>query len=521
MPTKGKQGTLYQQLSVYSAEDTSLYTDGETSGTAEEGTHDRSSAWPNENLADSRTSTKQANTRQRRIRTRVVLLWLVLVVCAGAALSGMRYMDPPTRSVGPERVSAWLGDSSPHVQGEITDRYKDRLKTDTKYVTGFTDAGFTNQIYGYLSLLYLAWYTDRVAIMPPFVPGPHLNHSAGQIAFGDVFDLDRLRKQVKLDIVEWRDLKNVEPTQNAALAKEWEDIGCWSALTAGGTTHIPSPASDFLKLDVSYTYLDPDRYRLDGQRLYTDILKLAHLGYPSERTWALSQNLTQPSLRYKNFTEPDDQLMCFDTLFYATVDSVEHWSQDWDPVWNKIGQYLTWNPEIELLAKRYLNRLFGLPDDGPTPPYIGLHLRRGDMSGYCYAGKGSCMPTNEMAAAAIEELQERLEAKGLSTPHVFVSSDETDPAWWAAIHERGWHYIDHGRERTCERYGCWYTVLLDSAIHSLADGFVGTDHSTLSVVASKRVQSWKDGPVTFLQWSRSKTTVPPPVENVRPGVRER
>jgi len=38
-----------------------------------------------------------------------------------------------------------------------------------------------------------------------------------------------------------------------------------------------------------------------------------------------------------------------------------------------------------------------------------------------------------------------------------------------------------------------YPIVLDSVALSLGKGFVGTTRSTLSLLASKRVQDWEDG----------------------------
>lgn len=47
-----------------------------------------------------------------------------------------------------------------------------------------------------------------------------------------------------------------------------------------------------------------------------------------------------------------------------------------------------------------------------------------------------------------------------------------------------------------------YPVLIDAAIQSLGVGFVGTDRSTMSILARRRVQSWQDGAVRTLKWGR-------------------
>lgn len=56
-------------------------------------------------------------------------------------------------------------------------------------------------------------------VIPPFVPS-HIGSDVPPIAFGEVFDVPRLRQAVG-PIVEWHELKNPESSQ-------LEDIGCWN-----------------------------------------------------------------------------------------------------------------------------------------------------------------------------------------------------------------------------------------------------------------------------------------------------
>lgn len=45
-----------------------------------------------------------------------------------------------------------------------------------------------------------------------------------------------------------------------------------------------------------------------------------------------------------------------------------------------------------------------------------------------------------------------------------------------------------------------YPVFIDAAIQSLGVGFVGTDRSTMSMLARRRVESWTDGVVRIFKW---------------------
>ncbi|KAI9070174.1 hypothetical protein FKP32DRAFT_1599461 [Trametes sanguinea] len=60
--------------------------------------------------------------------------------------------------------------------------------------------------------------------------------------------------------------------------------------------------------------------------------------------------------------------------------------------------------------------------------------------------------------------------------------------------------IDHDAERTGETYGNWYPVVLDAVVQSMAIGFVGTDRSTFSHMARRRVDDWNDGASRLVKW---------------------
>jgi len=84
--------------------------------------------------------------------------------------------------------------------------------------------------------------------------------------------------------------------------------------------------------------------------------------------------------------------------------------------------------------------------------------------------------------------------------HVIMTSDEKNATWWEDVVAQGWFQVDHSK--TVEIYGAWYPVLIDAAIQSGGVGFVGTDRSTMSILARRRVQSWQDGVVRTLKWGQ-------------------
>jgi hypothetical protein len=66
------------------------------------------------------------------------------------------------------------------------------------------------------NLIYLGVLTDRVPILPPFVPS-HIGADVPPIAFGEVFDVPRLRQAVG-PIVEWHEVKKTDSSELEHLA---------------------------------------------------------------------------------------------------------------------------------------------------------------------------------------------------------------------------------------------------------------------------------------------------------------
>jgi hypothetical protein len=65
--------------------------------------------------------------------------------------------------------------------------------------------------------------TERVPIIGPFTPSHAIagRHDAGNINFGEVFDLDYLSEAIGIPVLEWHEVKNLT-------TKEVENVGCWS-----------------------------------------------------------------------------------------------------------------------------------------------------------------------------------------------------------------------------------------------------------------------------------------------------
>jgi hypothetical protein len=138
--------------------------------------------------------------------------------------------------------------------------------------------------------------------------------------------------------------------------------------------------------------------------------------------------------------------------------------------------------------------------NNPLLQYIAVHVRHGDFGGWCGdVPVKDCFAPLSVIARRVDEVQEELwTTKRIVVDRVIVTSDEQDPTWWDAVSELGWVRPDHSR--TVEWHGEWYPILIDAAIQSGGLGFVGTDRSTVSLMARKRVATWHGGAVRTVMW---------------------
>ena len=65
-----------------------------------------------------------------------------------------------------------------------------------------------------------------------------------------------------------------------------------------------------------------------------------------------------------------------------------------------------------------------------------------------------CYANITVIARRVQEVKdELLERKGLDVKYVIMTSDETDPEWWAEVKAQGWLTVDHSY--TVKLYGKW------------------------------------------------------------------
>lgn len=89
------------------------------------------------------------------------------------------------------------------------------------------------------NLLYLAMITERVPILPRFIPS-HIGPDALDIPFGHVFDVPRLSKAIGLPILEWEQVKDVDSTVV-------DELGCWALWPVVAEEDIPPRGSSVVE----------------------------------------------------------------------------------------------------------------------------------------------------------------------------------------------------------------------------------------------------------------------------------
>ncbi|KAI6047922.1 hypothetical protein EDC04DRAFT_36455 [Pisolithus marmoratus] len=413
----------------------------------------------------------------------VAALALFTLVTTPAQLQALLPIPPVTE----------VEDAQSFVLGPPTQSFRDNLRNDTKYITSWLNAGWTNDVMTIGNLLYLALITERVPILTSFVPS-HIGPEAPPIPFGHVFDVPRLSKALRIPVLEWDQVKDVN-------SSTLDELGCWAVwpVVAEGASPRDSDLISLLSLDLSYTRA-PDWVKLTPPGIddkHVSLWSLARLAYPEARQSAMSQP-----------PDPSPQHQAWE------------WNWDYSPVWRFVGQHMHWNATLENLAEEHARRAMNVSDNEPTPPcesctvlvvspslrtvdqFISIHMRHGDFRIYCneYTEDQCFVPLPAIARRVAEIQQELLDRKGINVTHVIMTSDERDPNWWAEVRNYGWTWVDYAAERTVEKHGRWYPVLLDAILQSRGVGFIGTEYSTMSLLAFRRVQDWHDGAVRMAKW---------------------
>ncbi|GAA6059708.1 hypothetical protein JCM10212_000236 [Sporobolomyces blumeae] len=421
------------------------------------------------------------------------------------------------------------------------DTLRSQLKPGVRYATSMSYGGHANQMISIQKLLYFATITNRVPIIPSLIP-VHIDNGGPQ-DISTFYDLTRLYHESGIPALEMSQVKVIDPERK----QQNEDLACWSVQEAtAGFPNFEAISFDLHGIYVHHWPLPPLARGAGGFDLAFDALKIFDNDVNYKNAWIdrvrrefLPQKPREHGLeeisvedekaREANMKEgfdprhapaPDDQIVAFDnSLFLGPTmfppidladDPVEPTVAGEGQSWIEVGQYLHFTDLVERRADEYLARLFGVKSIDHVPPFITVHLRRGDFAEF--AGYTDL----DKYVAALDRVRTRLQARlddplGFSGPGrknfrsyglkaseyaVVATTDErSDSPFVAQVKGLGWHVLDHERFETKETFGGWWPTLLDMAVLARGKSFVGTERSTYTHLAGLRVKYWRGGVV--------------------------
>ncbi|GAA5887934.1 hypothetical protein JCM5296_001501 [Sporobolomyces johnsonii] len=412
-----------------------------------------------------------------------------------------------------------------------------QLKDGVRYATAMAYGGHANQMISIQKLLYFAKLTNRVGIIPTLLPAHIDGHPENLSTF---YDLPRFYHESRIPAVEMSRIKPVDWTSSRP---QNEHLSCWSVQEATvGFANLEAWSFDLHGIWINHWPLPPMARGLGGFDLAFDALRVFDFDQWAKSDWigrVQRESLPQkkpadgeefsgdPATNLKDGFDPagtqppNDQIMCFDnTLFLGPImfPPLPVSKAPLEPAvpgeglsWISVGQHLHFNPAVEAHADEYLMRLFDVAAPAQIPPFISIHLRRGDFKEF--AG----FTALEQYTAALERaratLQFRLDNpdgwtgpgkkhfrafEGLRADEyaVVATTDERGESEFVKeVRALGWKVLDHDAFETKDKLGGWWPTMLDGAILARGRSFVGTDRSTFSHLAGLRVKYWHGGVV--------------------------
>jgi hypothetical protein len=201
----------------------------------------------------------------------------------------------------------------------------------------------------------------------------HKARSAGLLPFSRIFNLTQARKEIHKSLLEWSDVKVLSSSNSIQLPpdSEREPLGCFSARP----DNDPHPNGvravvDYLRFDIAYSRV-PTPARLNPSNNREDFLV-----FPKLAPYIFPRRPRPPPHGHFEFMmaspmghklPPDEQLACFDYLYYITSSSevAYEWEDSWSPSWVQVGKYMRFTDDLIEIVEGYLGRAFESSDGIP------------------------------------------------------------------------------------------------------------------------------------------------------------
>ncbi|GAA5828350.1 hypothetical protein JCM11251_006209 [Rhodosporidiobolus azoricus] len=413
-----------------------------------------------------------------------------------------------------------------------------QIKPGVRYITTLSYGGHANQFIGIQNLLYLGKLLNRVVIIPTLTP---LHFQEYPADFSRFYNLDRFYHETRIPAVQLGDLKY----WNFTAPPPQEPLSCWSTLERiYGGRNVNDGSMAVHNIDVKYFPMPPDLALAADGYLWLEAIHQFDYNWYTRQEWlkkVQKELLPQkpppedpkatlvPLNRHQNLKDgfdpgrtapPRDDLLCLDNTFFLA--SLMFPPAFPPPVpleplrsyeghgWIDAGQYIHFSDEIEQLADVYLMDLFEAKSMKDLPPFITVHIRRGDFS----SARG--LTSMDKFTDAVQRVRDKLNwrmdhpdgwmgagkgkekfVRGVRAEQyaVVATTDEKPDSDFVQTLKRdyGWKFIDHDSMNTKEELGNWYPTMIDSAVLARGSGFVGTEWSTFSYLAGLRVKYWNGG----------------------------
>jgi hypothetical protein len=120
--------------------------------------------------------------------------------------------------------------------------------------------------------------------------------------------------------------------------------------------------------DISYTPVPG--WATMGHDTHHTFMQLARLAHPATRARALGEtgSRTAPAPQSSFVLAPDEQLLCFDFMYFVVAEETYEWEHEWSPMWHTVLKHMRWTAALEEIRDAALRTLLGVSADEPIPP---------------------------------------------------------------------------------------------------------------------------------------------------------